>query len=127
MQDLLLHVSRLATSQDGPVHGGVSHKPVVADVVEAASDVALQHPRRGITTYERLEAPGHRVRTASLLAKPIGVFVRRGLRYGTKRQQVTRLHGPVLDRGDTKRRSCRSTSGWRGSIRDQCRVDDEAR
>src|SRR6266702_100027 len=72
-------------AKNSPVHGDVSHQPLMADVVETASYIAFQHPAR--MSCEGLEAAFDRIRAGTPLAKPIGVFIRLRLCHGIECKQ----------------------------------------
>jgi hypothetical protein len=74
----------------------------VADLVEAALDVAFQNPLRAAGSQCQ-EALLDGIGAGPLLPKPVRVSVRFGLHDGVDSQQVERLHGSVLHRGDAER------------------------
>ena len=77
--------------------------PLVTDVVEAAFDVAFQHPLRRTIPTQRVETLLKSVRRGAFRSKSIGVGIGGGLRDGFQCQQIQRLHGAVFHRGDAER------------------------
>jgi len=103
VEDGLVHVSRLQPfTEDGLVHRDVGQQPFVADAVEAGFDVAFEYPLRAVASDQHVIALFHCVRARSFRSEPIRVRVGEVLRDGVQGQQVKRLHGSVLHRGDAQ-------------------------
>ena len=75
----------------------------MADVVEAAFDVAFQHPLRRTPSAQRVETLLEGVGSGALRSEAVGIGVGGGLRDGFQCLQVQRLHGAVFHRGDAER------------------------
>lgn len=104
IEDRLIHVPRFQPFlEDDFIHGDVGQQPVVADSVEAGFNVSFQYPRWAGASGQCVIALCHGIGAASFLAESIRIGVRVGFRDGIKGQQVQRLHGSVLHRGDTER------------------------
>jgi hypothetical protein len=70
------------------VSGDVIEHPSVADVVEAATDVTLQHPLGAVSHAHNIEALLDSVSGRAFRSKTIGVKIGCCLRDGEQRQQV---------------------------------------
>ena len=86
--------------EDRFVHGNIVEQPLMANVVEAAFDVAFEHPARVFVT-ERSETLFNRVRTTSPLPEAIGILIRSGFRDRIERQQIQGLHSSIPHRWDS--------------------------
>ena len=75
----------------------------MADVVKAADNIAFKNPLRRGAFGERQVQRLHSVCAAALPPEPKRVRVGERFRDRIKRQQVKRLHGPVLHRRDSQR------------------------
>lgn len=79
------------------------YKPLMADVVEAPFDVALQHPLWGELAAERRKDIFTSVLCTASFAESEGLCVCCCLRYRVESQGIERLHGPVVHTGNTQR------------------------
>ena len=69
----------------------------MADVVEAAFDVALQHPLRRTPSAQCVKTLLECVRGGAFRSEAVGIGIGGGFRDGFQRQQMQRLHGAVRD------------------------------
>ena len=72
----------------------------MTNVVEAAFDVAFEHPAR-VFVAERVETLFNRVRTTSPLPEAVGILIRSRLSDRVERQQIQGLHGSIPHRWDS--------------------------
>jgi hypothetical protein len=86
--------------EDRFVHGNIVEQPLMTNVVEAALDVAFEHPARVFVT-ERSETLFNRIRTTSPLPEAVGIQIRSRLRDRVERQQIQGLHGSIPHRWDS--------------------------
>lgn len=75
----------------------------MADVVEAALDIAFQYPLGCIGTAQQDEAFLDRIRRGARHPEAIGVGIAHGLRHGSQTEQVQCLHRTVSHHRDSKR------------------------
>ena len=85
------------------VHGDMFEHPIMADVVEAAFDVAFQHPLRRTAPAQRVKTLLERVGSGAFRSEAVGIGIGGGLRDGFQCQQIQCLHGAVFHRGDAQR------------------------
>ena len=72
----------------------------MADPVEAAFDVAFEHPDRRVAFGQRTEALADGVGAGAAFSKPVGVAVGDRLGDRFQGQRVERLHGAVPHGGN---------------------------
>src|ERR1035438_9573426 len=77
--------------------------PFMADVVEAAFDVAFQHPLRRASPAQCVETLLECVGSGAFRAEAVGVGIGGSLRNGFQCQQIQCLHGAVFHRRDAER------------------------
>ena len=65
-----------------PVHGDVHQEPFMADLIKASFDVTLENPLWTVLMAQQEMSLCHRIRTAALSPKAIGVAVGLGFRDG---------------------------------------------
>jgi len=86
--------------EDRFVHGNIVEQPLMANIVEAAFDVAFEHPAR-VFVAERSETLFNRVCTTSPQPEAVGILIRSGFRDRIERQQLQGLHGSIPHRWDS--------------------------
>ena len=72
----------------------------MADAVEAAFDVAFEHPDRRVAFGQRTKGLANGVGAGAPFSKPVGVAVTDCFRNGFESQRVERLHGAVPQGGN---------------------------
>lgn len=85
----IFHVSSLEPlPQNLAIRRYMTHEPVMADVVEAAFDVAFENPLRGRLLGQRREALFDGVRCGPFRSEPERASVRCGLGHGFESKQA---------------------------------------
>ncbi len=103
-QRSIFHVARLEPfPQYLSIQRDVVEHPCVTDVVEAATDVTFQHPGRAVFLTQHTETLLDGVGGRAFRPKTAGIGIGGRLRDRKQRQQIQRLHGTVLHRGDSQR------------------------
>ncbi len=90
-------------AQNRFIHGNLIEHPFVADIIEAAPNIALQHPLRRIFPAQVMVTLRNGIGRTSARSETIGVGIGGRFRDGFQCQQVKGLHGAVFHRGNPQR------------------------
>src|SRR6266481_6538296 len=97
------HITRFRPLlENDSVHRNMGQEPVVADLVEAASNVAFENPLWVCLPQGEITLL-HRIRTGSSLSETVGVPVSSSFHNRVQSEKVECLHRPVLHCGDSER------------------------